>query len=686
MNPKLPELEHLLESPACGERLAALREIRYLTDRGELPGPPHTHYVNNHIHTIYSFSPYSPAMALYLSWKNGLKTAGIMDHDSLAGAEEFLAAGEILGMPVTVGLECRIHMAGPLSGRRLNNPDQKSVAYVAIHGIPHQHIQTVQAFFAPLRGRRNQRNRLMCEKLSETLAPFDLDIDFQSDVLPLSQFRNGGTVTERHILFALTQKLIQKYPSPDDLISFLKNKLRVGLSKPAEARLRAGGENPYLYPYDLLGVLKSGLLESFYVDADRECMDAAAFIALTERINAYSAYAYLGDVQMDVTGDKKAQAFEDSYLDLLFSELSSLRFRAVTYMPTRNTPKQLQRVMDLCRRYDMFQISGEDINSPRQSFICRALDEPGYRHLIDATYMLIEREQQLTRRPRLLDRTERSSGSSLTELRKIESEKNLSAVLLSKAENRDKLSRDVERHAACLMADAEARGILQADTVIILHASDDSCEGWAKAAAMQGRRIRLILPAGFSAGTKEQIQKFGAEVYIADSSDNQDLEEYAKQIAENTANAISVSALYADDAEAAYDQGIGTELWNESGGDADLLIGSTADSRMLRSAARYLKKKNPRLQVISVSAENADELKRQRKDLKPFEERETSEIDKTVCVSADEACAAQHMLMRCEGIQTGSLSGAVLHAAVQWAQKPEYRGKTILMLLPDTRI
>lgn len=62
----------------------------------------------------------------------------------------------------------------------------------------------------------------MCEKLSETLAPFDLDIDFHSDVLPLSQFRNGGTVTERHILFALTQKLIQKYPSPDDLISFLK--------------------------------------------------------------------------------------------------------------------------------------------------------------------------------------------------------------------------------------------------------------------------------------------------------------------------------------------------------------------------------------------------------------------------------------------------------------------------------
>lgn len=139
---------------------------------GRTAGPPHTHYVNNHIHTIYSFSPYSPAMALYLSWKNGLKTAGIMDHDSLAGAEEFLAAGEILGMPVTVGLECRIHMAGPLSGRRLNNPDQKSVAYVASTAFPHQHIQTVQAFFAPLRGPKESAESSDVRKALGDAGPF----------------------------------------------------------------------------------------------------------------------------------------------------------------------------------------------------------------------------------------------------------------------------------------------------------------------------------------------------------------------------------------------------------------------------------------------------------------------------------------------------------------------------------
>ena len=63
------------------ERLDALREIKARTDAGELPAPERTGYVNNHIHTIYSFSPYSPTMAIYRAWQSGLCTAGIMDHD-----------------------------------------------------------------------------------------------------------------------------------------------------------------------------------------------------------------------------------------------------------------------------------------------------------------------------------------------------------------------------------------------------------------------------------------------------------------------------------------------------------------------------------------------------------------------------------------------------------------------------
>lgn len=101
--------------------LDELRKVKEGVDRGEISAPPDTYYVNNHIHTTYSFSPYNPAEAVYMAWKNGLKTAGIMDHDSAGGAKEFIEAGKIIGMPVTCGIECRIDMSmTSLNGRRIN--------------------------------------------------------------------------------------------------------------------------------------------------------------------------------------------------------------------------------------------------------------------------------------------------------------------------------------------------------------------------------------------------------------------------------------------------------------------------------------------------------------------------------------------------------------------------------------
>jgi hypothetical protein len=121
------------------------------------------------------------------------------------------------------------------------------------------------------------------------------------------------------------------------------------------------------------------------------------FLRFTEEIGAISAYAYLGDVGDSVTGDKKAQKFEDDYLDGLFAWLKQAGFRAVTYMPSRNTMEQLRRVMALCGRHSLFQISGEDINTSRQSFICPALAQPAFRHLNTATWVLIGHEKAASR-------------------------------------------------------------------------------------------------------------------------------------------------------------------------------------------------------------------------------------------------------------------------------------------------
>ena len=93
--------------------------------------------------------------------------------------------------------------------------------------------------------------------------------------------------------------------------------------------------------------------------------------------------AYLGDVGDCVTGDKRAQKFEDDYLDeLVRLPDAELGFRAITYMPSRNTKAQLTRVRALCEQYGLFQISGEDINSPRQSFVCEAQRDPMFANLL----------------------------------------------------------------------------------------------------------------------------------------------------------------------------------------------------------------------------------------------------------------------------------------------------------------
>lgn len=350
-------------------------------------------YVNNHIHTVYSFSPYTPTTAVEAAAKNGLKTAGIMDHDSVGGAKEFLEAGKKYNMPVTVGVECRVNMANTaLNGKRINNPDQSSVAYVAMHGIPHQNIDRVDAFFAPYREKRNIRNRKMCDNINKLTQAYGITLDFDRDVLPLST----STVTERHILFALAKKITAAYDTPEKAVDFIENKMDIALSEKVRNQILDGEKTPQFYEYDILGALKGNMVEKFYVDATDELPDVTEFIKMVHENGGVAAYAYLGDVGDSVTGDKKAQKFEDDYIDLLFDTIKELGFDAVTFMPTRNTEAQLDKLMKMCEQYGFFQISGEDINSPRQSFICKAYENPKFDHLVKAAFTLIDYENEAT--------------------------------------------------------------------------------------------------------------------------------------------------------------------------------------------------------------------------------------------------------------------------------------------------
>ena len=378
----------LLNAPTAEERLANLEKL--LSEEKEKP-EVRPEYANNHIHTTYSFSPYSPTAAVYAARAFGLTTGGIMDHDTIRGAREFRKAGKIAGIGTTCGIECRVNYSDtPLAGRKINNPDQDGVAYMSIHSVKAPGFDRIDEVFAPLRERRNERNRKMIANMNAITAPYGITLDFDADVLPLSQYADGGSVTERHLMDALAKRIISE-AGVNNLCDFLIDKMKLELKESNKAKL-SDPANPHM-EYDLLGILKSEFVPRIFIPASDECLNLDQVVALAKEVDAYLCYAYLGDVTNSVTGDKKAAKFEDDYLDELFELLNARGVRAVTYMPARNTEEQLIRVQNLIKEYGFLDISGEDVNSSRQSMICDALLNPRCTHLVSRAWELVEREK-----------------------------------------------------------------------------------------------------------------------------------------------------------------------------------------------------------------------------------------------------------------------------------------------------
>jgi len=391
------ELVIKLNDDTKEKRLEAARALKKLIDSGEITVPEKQGYTNNHVHTTYSFSPYSPAKAVWMAVLSGLSTVGIIDHDAINGAEEFIEAGEILGIPTTIGFEIRTDWSNtPLKGRRINNPDQLNNAYICAHGLAHTQIANADAYLKKVRAAREKRNRAMTQQLNSVMKPFDLAVDYDKDVLPLSCAPFGGEVTERHILFALTNKMIERFGKGAAMSDFLEGPLGLKLSATQQKLL--GDKASDIYAYDVLNVLKGGFVSRFYIDPELdETPDVFEVVKAVKSWGAIPSYCYLGDVAASPTGDKKAQKFEDDYLEEVLDACKTIGFDAIAYMPSRNTAAQLDRVMALCDTHGFMQISGEDINQPRQSFICKQLKEPRFAHLIDSTWALVGHEKAVTR-------------------------------------------------------------------------------------------------------------------------------------------------------------------------------------------------------------------------------------------------------------------------------------------------
>ena len=388
-------------APSGAVRLEALRELAReyaggpAADAAEGLGSPvrRTGESNNHVHTIYSFSPYTPAMAALECRRAGLEAAGSVDHDSVAAASEMREACALLGLGAITGCELRVSFKdGPHAARKINNPDSPGLVYMTIQGLPESGSGRVESFLKPIRARRRRRTERMCGAASDMLAAAGLErIDFETEVVARSKAAEGGGITERHLLAAVARRLLAAYGAGPGLIEGLRRALGVEAS-PRAAALLSETESPHLL-YDLIGLLKTGFLDRIFIQPDEiECPPAREVVALALAAGAVPAYAYLGDVGESPTGDKKAEKFEDEFLEELFEELADLGYPAVTYMPPRNTPAQLERIRTLCASRGFMEISGVDINQSRQSFNCPELRRPEFRHLGDSTWALVAHE------------------------------------------------------------------------------------------------------------------------------------------------------------------------------------------------------------------------------------------------------------------------------------------------------
>jgi hypothetical protein len=324
-----------------------------------------------HIHTTYSFSPYSPSEAARGASEASLAVAGIVDHDTVAGAEEFVAAARSFGMAAAVGMECRASMAGtPFEGRTLNNPSQRSVAYMVLHGIRRSAYADCTEFMSPYRKRREERNRAMTEKLNGKFAKYGVRLDYERDVREKSRFGDGGSVTERHILFALAGKILTAAGGDGTrVVSVIEAEAGARLPEALRARILPGG-GPFYEYYALAGLKALG--EIFYIDAREELPPVGELVSFSGRIGALLAYAYLG-----------GENYEDGYLDELTSWLPAAGIRALTFAPSRDTEAQIARVQGLCEKNGLFQIAGDDVNSPFQAFASEKLSAPGMEYLAE---------------------------------------------------------------------------------------------------------------------------------------------------------------------------------------------------------------------------------------------------------------------------------------------------------------
>lgn len=282
----------------------------------------------------------------------------------------------------------------------------------------------------------------------------------------------------------------------------------------------------------------------------------------------------------------------------------------------------------------------------------------------------------------------------LLELTHIQESLGLEARVLGKLEYLNPAGSVKDRVAKAMIDDAEAKGLLKPDSVIIEPTSGNTGIGLASVAAARGYRIIIVMPETMSVERRQLMRAYGAELVLTEGAKGMSgAIAKADELAAEIPNSFIPGQFVNPANPAAHVATTGPEIWEDTDGQVDVFVAGVGTGGTITGVGRYLKGKNPGIRVVGVEPATSAVLSG--KTAGPHmlqgigagfvpEVLDTHIYDEIIPVTNEDAFATGKLLGRKEGVLVGISSGAALWAALQLVQRPEYKGKTIVALLPDT--
>lgn len=285
-------------------------------------------------------------------------------------------------------------------------------------------------------------------------------------------------------------------------------------------------------------------------------------------------------------------------------------------------------------------------------------------------------------------------NTPLVELTQIEKELGLKAKLIAKLELFNPAGSVKDRVALAMINDAEKRGVLNKDSVIIEPTSGNTGIGLASVAAARGYKLIIVMPDSMSVERRQIMKAYGAQLVLSPGAKGMPgAIELANQLASSTPNSFIAGQFVNPANVMAHYTTTGPEIYSATNGKVDIFVAGVGTGGTITGTGKYLKEQNSKIKVVAVEPATSPVLSKGVKGPHGIQGigagfvpdiLDTGIYDEIIPVKDEDAFTYGRMMGKKEGVLVGISSGAALAAAVELAKREENAGKQIVVLMPDT--